>query len=213
MRKATIHLQACDPVLAAIIKRVGPLRMPYREPTFAALARSITFQQLAGGAASTIWGRVVDAAAPHIPPAERLTKPDGFGHVTPASILALSESEMRACGLSRQKLSYLRDLAARSASGEIDFVQMPAWSDAEVMEHLTRVKGIGTWTAQMFLMFALRRRDILPTGDYGVRSALQRAYRMRTLPKPKRMEKIASAWSPWRSVACWYLWRSLDTKL
>src|SRR5260221_115031 len=145
--------------------------MPYREPTFAALARSIAFQQLAWRAAIKIWGRLVDAAAPHIPPAERPAKADDFGHITPASILALSEAEMRACGLSRQKLSYLRDLAARSASGEIDFAQMPAWSDAEVMEHLTRVKGVGIWTAQMFLMFALRRHDVLPTGDYGIRSA------------------------------------------
>ncbi len=89
---------------------------------------------------------------------------------------------------------------------------MPGWSDAEVIEHLTRVKGIGLWTAQMFLMFALRRADVLPTGDYGVRSAMQCAYRMRKLPKPARMEKIARAWQPHRTVACWYLWRSLDVR-
>jgi DNA-3-methyladenine glycosylase II len=120
---------------------------------------------------------------------------------------------MRGAGLSRQKLSYLRDLAARTASGEIDFAKMPTWTDAEVIEHLTRVKGIGEWTAQMFLLFALRRPNVLPTADYGVRAAMKKAYRMRTMPKPARMQKIARAWHPYCSVACWYLWRSLDTKL
>src|SRR5262249_573239 len=151
------HLKASDPVIRALITRVGPLRMPWRDPTFPALARSIVFQQLAWKAAIKIWGRVVEAAAAHIPPEQRSKKSDDFGFVTPESILALGEAELRKCGLSRQKLSYLRDLAARTASGEIDFKAMPAWGDDEVIEHLTRVKGIGMWTAQMFLMFALRR--------------------------------------------------------
>jgi DNA-3-methyladenine glycosylase II len=198
MRRAIKHLTAADPVLAAIIERVGPYRMQYRDPTFWAIARAIVFQQLNGKAATTIWDRLEKAAG---------------GEVTAESILAMTEAQMRAAGLSRQKLSYLRDLAARTASGEIDFAAMPTWTDAEVIEHLTRVKGIGEWTAQMFLLFALRRPNVLPTADYGVRAAMKKAYRMRTMPKPARMQKIARAWHPYCSVACWYLWRSLDTKL
>ena len=199
--------------MAAIIKRVGPMRLPYRDPTFAALARSIVFQQLAGAAAIKIWERVVRAAATALGDDPDDAISDGLGRITPEGVLALSEKQLRACGLSRQKLGYLRDLAQRTASGEIDFVRMPSWSDTVIIEHLTRVKGIGEWTAQMFLMFALRRQDVLPTGDYGVRSAMKKAYRMRDLPKPKRMHKVAKGWAPYRSVACWYLWRSLDQKL
>src|SRR5205085_10922733 len=113
---------------------------------------------------------------------------------------------------SRQKLSYLRDLAARTIAGEIDFARMPQCTDAEVIEHLTRVKGIGVWTAQMFLIFALGRPDVLPTADYGIRAAMKKAYRLRQMPKPKRMEQVAKRWRPYCSVACWYLWRSLDVK-
>ena len=198
MRRAIKHLSAADPVLAAIIERVGPYRMQYRDPTFWAIARAIVFQQLNGRAATTIWDRLEKAAG---------------GEVTAESILAMTEAQMRGAGLSRQKLSYLRDLASRTASGEIDFAAMPTWSDEEVIEHLTRVKGIGEWTAQMFLLFALRRPNVLPTADYGVRAAMKKAYRMRTMPKPARMQKIARSWHPYCSVACWYLWRSLDTKL
>ena len=198
MRKAINHLRQADPVLAAIISQVGPFRMPQRPADFWALSRSIVFQQLNGKAASTIWDRLEKAAG---------------GQVTPESVLALSEAQMRACGLSRQKLSYVRDLARRTVSGEIDFAKMPEWTDEEVVEHLTRVRGIGEWTAQVFLMFALRRPNVLPTGDYGLRAAMKKAYRMRTLPKPKRMHDVAKPWHPYRSVACWYLWRSLDTKL
>ena len=125
MRKAALHLKACDPVLRALIERVGPLRMPYREPTFAALARSIVFQQLAWKAAIKIWQRVVEAAARATGESPTEAMRDPFGHITPEGILAMSTPQMRACGLSRQKLSYLRDLAARTASGEIDFAAMP----------------------------------------------------------------------------------------
>jgi DNA-3-methyladenine glycosylase II len=192
MRHAVRHLKSADPILAAIIEKIGPFRANYREPQFEAMVRSIVFQQLHGRAAATIYQRLIDAAG---------------GSVTPQSILALSEAQMRACGLSRQKLSYIRDLAERTASGEIDFARLPEMSDEDVIEHLTRVKGIGVWSAQMFLIFALRRPNVMPTGDYGVRVAIQRAYRKRKLPKPADILKISRAWHPYCSVASWYLWR------
>jgi len=196
MRHAVRHLKKSDPVLAAIIERVGPCKLTFREPTFESLVRSIAFQQLNGKAARTIYDRLVAAAG---------------GALTPESILALSVEQMRAVGLSRQKLSYIRDLAERAISGEIDFARLPEMSDEDVIEHLTRVKGIGVWSAQMFLMFALRRPNILPTTDYGVRAAIMKNYRKRKLPDHKQIVKLARAWHPYCSVACWYLWRSGET--
>jgi DNA-3-methyladenine glycosylase II len=119
---------------------------------------------------------------------------------------------MRKCGLSRQKLSYIRDLARRTKSGEIDFAALPGLPDDEVIERLTRVKGIGVWSAQMFLLFTLRRPNVLPATDFGIQNAIRKAYGRRTLPKPKQVEKLARAWHPYCSVASWYLWRSLDNK-
>jgi DNA-3-methyladenine glycosylase II len=130
----------------------------------------------------------------------------------PETILALTDAELRGAGLSKQKLSYLRDLAAKTASGLLDFSRLPGLPDHEVIEQLTQVKGIGVWTAHMFLMFALRRPNVLPTGDLGIQMAIRKHYRKRKLPKPHHMEKIARSWSPYRSVACWYLWRSMDIK-
>ena len=196
MRHAVRHLKKSDPVLAAIIERVGPYRLTFREPTFGSLVRSIVFQQLNGKAAKTIFDRLVAAAG---------------GALTPESILALSVEQMRAVGLSRQKLSYIRDLAERTRSGEIDFARLPEMSDEDVIEHLTRVKGIGVWSAQMFLMFALRRPNVLPTADYGVRAAIKKHYRKRKLPDHNYIVKLARAWHPYCSVACWYLWRSSET--
>ncbi len=229
MRRAIAHLKKSDPVLAAIIERVGPYRDPQWEPGFLPMARSIAFQQLNGKAATTIWNRLAEACAQAHHPQDRgaITAPVGEngarqpgdppGHlhdaVTPAAIVALTEEQMRACGLSRQKLSYIRDLAAKTLSGEVDFEQLPQFSDDEVIEHLTRVKGIGVWSAQMFLMFALKRRDVLPTGDFGIRAAMKKHYRKRELPTPKQMLKISEPWRPYRSIACWYLWRSMDTKI
>jgi DNA-3-methyladenine glycosylase II len=132
--------------------------------------------------------------------------------LTPEGILKLSEQQLRGVGLSKQKLSYLRDLAEKTQAGMLDFARMSDLPDAEVIKALTQVKGIGVWTAHMFLMFSLRRPDILPTGDLGIQMAIRRHYRKRKLPKPVQMEKIAKCWSPYRSVACWYLWRSMDIK-
>jgi len=183
------------------------------------LARSIVYQQLNGNAAETIFNRLAALAGQPL---------------TPEGILKLSEAQMRGAGLSRQKSSYLKDLAAKTAAGLLDFTRLPELPDEEVIAHLTQVKGIGVWTAQMFLMFALKRENILPTGDFAVRMAMYKHYldvaRARAakksaaakksrkrkikikLPTPEQMEKIAKCWEPYRSVACWYLWQSLDTK-
>jgi DNA-3-methyladenine glycosylase II len=204
MKRAIRHLQQADRVMAGIIERIGPLKMRYREPSFDAMARSIVFQQLHGKAAATIFERVRCACLNGGgPPGEALT---------PASILALSEAQLRACGLSRQKLSYLRDLAQRTASGEIDFARLPEMADEDVIEHLTRVKGIGVWSAQMFLIFALRRPNVMPTADYGINAAIKKAYRKRQMPKPKQVLKISQPWNPYCSVACWYLWRYAELR-
>ena len=197
MRKAINHLKKCDPVLRGIIERVGPFRMAYGEPQFASLAEAIVYQQLNGKAAETIFKRFAALAGDPL---------------TPEGIRKLSDAQFRGVGLSKQKSAYLKDLAQKTAAGVLDFAKLPALPDEEVIEHLTQVKGIGVWTAHMFLIFSLRRLNVLPTGDYGVQMALKRHYRKRKLPKPKDMEKIARAWEPYRSVACWYMWRSLDIK-
>ena len=197
MRKALNHLKNCDPVLRGIIERVGPFRMEYGPPEFHSLAESILYQQLNGKAAATIFARFVALTG---------------DPVTPQGILKLSLEQLRGVGLSKQKSAYLRDLAEKTASGLLDFSKLADLPDEEVIAHLTQVKGIGIWTAQMFLMFTLRRPDVLPTGDYGVQAAIKKHYRKRKLPKPKNMEKIARRWAPYRSIACWYLWRSLDIK-
>jgi DNA-3-methyladenine glycosylase II len=197
MRRALTHLKKTDPVLRAIIEQVGPCRMDYDEPTFHSLAQAIVYQQLHGKAAATIFGRL--AALTGTP-------------LTPAAVLKLTEEQLRAVGLSKQKLSYLRDLAAKSHNGVVDFAILPSLADEDVIKHLTQIKGIGVWTAHMFLMFALRRPNVLPIGDLGIQMAMRKHYRKRKLPKPAVMEKIAQCWEPYRSVACWYLWRSLDTK-
>lgn len=197
MRKAIHHLKKSDPVLAGIIERLGPCRIEYGEPTFASLAEAIVYQQLNGKAALTIFNRFADLAG----------RP-----LTPEGILKLSEQQMRSAGLSKQKLSYIRSLAELTARGEVEFHRFPEMPDEAVIEELTKVKGVGTWTAQMFLMFTLRRMDVLPTGDFGIQSAIRKHYRKRKMPKPAVMEKIARPWAPYRTIACWYLWKSMDVK-
>lgn len=195
MRKAVNHLKQSDAVLASVIARVGPCQVAYREPTFEALARSIVFQQLSTKAARTIYGRLEEAAG---------------GKLTPEAIRNLSIGEMRRCGLSKQKIGYIRDLAEHALSGRVDFEKLPSMSDDEVIIALTDIKGVGVWTAHMFLIFALRRPNVLPTGDLGVRTAIQRLYGKRKLPTPAQMEKLAESWHPYCSYAAWYLWRSLE---
>jgi DNA-3-methyladenine glycosylase II len=220
MRKALNHLKKTDPTLRAIIERIGPFRMQYGPPEFHHLAEAIVYQQLHGKAAETIFNRFTSLAGDPL---------------TPEGILKLTDAQMRGVGLSKQKSSYLRDLAEKTASEALDFSRLADLPDSEVIEHLTQVKGIGVWTAQMFLMFSLRRENVLPTGDFGVRMAIYKHYLdvARTkknsgkstngaaakkrrakikLPTPAQMEKIAKCWEPYRSVACWYLWKSLDVK-
>ena len=170
MKKALDHLKKSDAILASIIARVGPCKMAYRDPTFEMLARAIVFQQLSTKAARTIYGRLEEAAG---------------GALTPESIQNLSVGEMRRAGLSRQKLGYIRDLAEHALSGKVDFAKLPAMSDEEVIASLTDIKGVGVWTAHMFLLFSLRRPNVLPIGDLGVRVAIQKAYRKRKMPTPK----------------------------
>ena len=200
MRKALLHLKQADPVLRAIVERVGPYRIRYAEPDFETLARSIVFQQLSGQSARAIFGRVKQLVADN-------------GRMTPHGVLARTDAELRAAGLSRHKVEYLRDLAQKTRAGHIDFARLPALPDDDVIRQLTMVKGVGVWTAQMFLLFALRRLNVLAAGDLGIRSAIRRAYRLRTLPKPSRIEQLARKWHPYCSVACWYLWRSSDDVL
>lgn len=195
MRKAQTHLQESDPVLASIIERVGACQIAYREPTFEALARSIVFQQLSTKAARTIYGRLEEAAG---------------GRTTPEAIQNLTLGEMRRAGLSKQKIGYIRDLAEHALSGKVDFDRLPGMSDEEVIITLTDIKGVGVWTAHMFLIFALRRPNVLAVGDLGVRTAIKRHYKKRVLPKPAQIEKLAANWHPYCSIACWYLWRSLE---
>ncbi len=210
--RAVAHLKQADPVLAGIIKRVGPLRFDRRPATFEAMVRAVVFQQLAGAAARTIYQRL--QAACEQATSVRQAEPSLYGGfiITPDSVLALSQEQLRACGLSRQKLSYIRDLAEKTRSGEIDFGRLAAMSDEDVIEHLTRVKGIGVWSAQMFLIFSLCRPDVMPTADLGLNTAIRKAYGKRKIPKPKQVLKLAEAWKPYRSLACWYLWRSADKK-
>jgi len=195
MKKALDHLKKSDAILASIITRVGACKMAYREPTFEMLARAIVFQQLSTKAARTIYGRLEEAAG---------------GKLTPESIQNLSVGEMRRAGLSRQKLGYIRDLAEHALNGKVDFALLPAMSDEQVIATLTDIKGVGVWTAHMFLIFSLRRPNVLPVGDLGVRMAIQRAYRKRKMPTPTQIEQIAKGWHPYCSYAAWYLWRSLE---
>lgn len=195
MRKAILHLKNSDPILAEIIARVGPFRIEYREPTFQTLVRSIVYQQLSGKAALTIFNRLTAKAGDPL---------------TPEAILRLRAPSLRALGLSQQKTNYIRDLAARTRNGELNFAGLQSMADHEIIGHLTQVKGVGVWTVHMFLIFALRRPNVLPTGDLGVRAAIKKAYNLPALPTEDEIETIAQSWHPFCSVASWYLWRSLD---
>lgn len=197
-RAAVRHLKKSDPVLEDIIERVGPSRFVQRATGshLDALVRSIISQQLSTSAAATIHARVIALV--------------GVPDPRPEDWLALNDPELRSAGLSRQKIAYIRDLARHVKDGELPMETLHEMSDDEVIEALTAVKGIGVWTAQMFLMFRLGRRDILPVLDLGIRNAFRRAYRMRKPPTEKRMYAIAKAWAPYRSVASWYLWSSLE---
>jgi DNA-3-methyladenine glycosylase II len=200
-RKGLAHLRRSDPVLAGLIAAVGPLGdaregRPDPDEHYGALVRSITGQQLSVLAARAIYGR--------------LTARFGDRPPTPAEVLADDPEELRAAaGLSRAKVAYLRSLAEHVLSGELELERLDELPDEEVIAELLAVKGLGLWTAQMFLMFHLERPDVLPVGDLGIRRAIERAYGLDGLPDPAAMEAIAEPWRPHRTLACRYLWRSL----
>jgi len=203
--RAIKHLQAADPVLAEVIERVGPLgprpssleRDP--EDHYGALVRSIVGQQLSVTAAAAIQRRLLERFGGRPP--------------TPEEVLASDPEELRAAaGLSRMKMAFLRSLAEHVISGELELDQMGKLADEDVIAELTAVKGIGEWTAHMFLMFHLHRPDVLAVGDLGIRSAIRQLYGFDDLPGADGMTRIAEPWRPWRTVACRYLWRSLDNE-
>jgi len=199
---AVAHLRRADPILARVVDSIGPFTLESRAGSFHALARSIFFQQLAGPAARAIMKRVLD-----------LLGTDDERFFTPAEFLAASDEDLRAAGLSRQKLAYLRDLADKFASGELREDEFAALDDEEVIRRVSAVKGIGRWTAEMFLIFSLGRPDVLPVDDLGVRRGFQQTYSLDGLPSPEQMRSIAEPWRPFRSVGTWYMWRSLGVAL
>jgi DNA-3-methyladenine glycosylase II len=195
--KARRLLMRRDPVLREAIKRIGPCLMAERQRPdhLTALVGAIVSQQLSTKAAATIFGRF------------NALFPDGPINVD--MIATFDDATLRAVGLSGQKVGYLRDLSARILDGRLMLDELEHLSDEDVIERLTSVKGFGRWTAEMFLMFRLHRPDVLPVGDLGIVNAVQRMYRLRKRPDPKRLQKMGEAWRPYRSVACWYLWQSL----
>jgi DNA-3-methyladenine glycosylase II len=202
--RAVARLRAADPVLAELIDAVGPLGdaragRPDLDDHYGALLRAIIGQQLSVSAARSIYGRVLERFGGRTP--------------TPQEILADEPEELRAAGgLSRAKVSYLRSLAEHVLSGELELERLDELPDEQVLAELVAVKGVGTWTAQMFLMFQLERPDVLPVGDLGIRRAIERAYGLDELPDPATMEKIAEPWRPDRTLASRYLWRSLQNE-
>ncbi len=198
------HLKGADPILAGLIERAGPLEdaragRPDRDDHYGALVRTITGQQLSVLAARAIYGRLTARFEGRAP--------------TPKEILADEPEELRAAaGLSRAKVGFLRSLAQHVLTGELELERLDALEDAEVIVELTAVKGIGLWSAHMFLMFHLDRPDVLPVGDLGIRKAIQRHMACRRCPTPAEMEDIAAPWRPQRTLACRYLWRSLENE-
>jgi DNA-3-methyladenine glycosylase II len=191
------HLRK-QPRLASLALRER--KPPFSRPSdpFESLIRSIIYQQLSGKAASTILARL-------------LANFSNSRYPTPKELLKLSGAKFRKAGVSAQKMKYLRDLAGRFLDGTIDPSKFNKMTDEEIREHLIVVKGVGRWTADMFLMFTLYRPDVLPTGDLGIQKGFQKLFKLKTLPDAKKMEKLAKDWSPYRTIACWYLWELVDT--
>ena len=195
IKAAVAHLRRSDPVMAKIIARVGACELAVLQPNFETLARSITFQQLHGKAASTIFARVQKAVGRSF---------------TATAFLKAEADALRGCGLSRQKLAALTDLAEHVVSRKLNFKKLPELENEAVLEALTQVRGVGVWTAQIFLMFALQRPNVLPVGDFGIRNAVRQAYGLKEMPKPAELLKMSQPWHPYCTVASWYLWRSLE---
>jgi DNA-3-methyladenine glycosylase II len=199
--KAVAALSEADPVMARLIEEHGAvvrrdLKRERPGDAYGALLRAIVGQQLSTKAAATIYGRMLELFDGHAP--------------TPKQLLKADPEAIRAAGLSGPKIAYLRDLAQHVEEGTLELERLPELPDEQVTAQLTAIKGLGPWTADMFLMFHLGRPDILPVGDQGIRRAVQVEYGLRKLPDPKRLEKLARPWRPYRTLACLYLWSSLD---
>jgi DNA-3-methyladenine glycosylase II len=196
--RARRALMRRDPVLAPVVRKYKDrtiLDTPSLDP-FSALVRTITSQQLSTKAAATIHRRILDLM------------PGGVA--TPEAIEKTADEALRSAGLSRQKIAYVRDLAKHASNGDLPLHSLNSLGDEDVITAITKVKGLGRWSAEMFLMFRLHRADVLPVDDLGIVVAVQRLYGLRKRPKPDRLRKIAEPWRPYRTVACWYLWRSLE---
>ena len=197
--EAVRHLSSADATLAALMERAGPFSMQIRKlhDPFEALARNIVFQQLHGNAAAAIHKRVLDLF--------------GGGKLCPADIIGAPEETLRGAGLSGAKLAALKDLAAKTVDGTVPtLARLRRMSDEEIVERLTRVRGIGRWTVEMLLMFRLGRPDVLPVGDFAVRKGFALAYGLKESPKPKELAEYGERWRPYRSVASWYMWRAVE---
>jgi DNA-3-methyladenine glycosylase II len=198
MQQALDHLTASDPVLGRIIGEVGPYLIELMEPSYEALVKAIVLQQLSGKVAAVIFQRLRDAA--------------GSGRLTAEAVLRLRPAKMRAIGLSKQKTRYIREVARLLRSGKLDLAALADASDEEVHARLTAIKGIGPWTVHMFLIFALGRLNVMPSGDLGIRVAVRNAFELEDMPTPAEVDEMARKWHPYRTVASWYLWRSLEAK-
>ncbi len=199
-RQATHHLRQSDPVLARIMKSAPPFNLRLQRGYFRFLVKAIMYQQLAGPAARTIFNRF------------KALYPDK-NFPTAQDIAQTSDQKLRSAGLSRQKISYLRDLSQKSLNGTLKLKGYTRMTDEEVLQNVTTVKGIGTWTGQMLLIFSLGRLDILPTGDWGFVKGVRDAYGFKSAPQPRTIEKLAKKWKPYRSVATWYLWHFKDNEV
>ena len=188
------HLRKSDPIMRAVIRKAGPFQLSLRHDRFHALAHAIVSQQISGKAADSIWKKLKIIADP----------------LSAGRLCRFTAEELRPAGLSRQKASYLLDLAKHVDEGRLQLNQIGRLSDDDVIESLIAVKGIGVWTAQMFLIFSLGRLDVLPHGDLGVRTAIQKLYALDELPDRETCHRIAEPWRPYASIASWYCWRSLD---
>lgn len=199
VKRAETALQAADPVLARLIEAHGPFRPRPGDDPYSSLVRTILFQQLAGAAA-----RAIDRKWRALYSGEGRTP-------TPREILETTDEQFRGAGVSRQKASYLRDLALHVVDGRLDFEAIGRLPDDEVVARLTDVHGLGEWSAHMFLMFELGRPDVLPVGDMGMRNGMRVAYGLEGVPTPARAREIGATWAPYRSVGAWYMWRAVET--
>ncbi len=196
IKAARLHLQKCDPVFKKLLKKVGPFTAKAKRDRFGTLVNSIISQQISVAAAATIRGRLLESFAPD--------------PITPAGILSLDTEQLRELGVSRQKASYILDLAEKVNSGVVALDKIHLKDDEAIIEEMVQVKGIGRWTAQMFMMFSLARLDVLPVDDLGLKNAIKVQYELAELPGKATIEKIAEPWRPYATVASWYLWRSLE---